>query len=296
MGMLPWRSLAQRAKAAGLAEAAARIGELFGLGRNSGSDGGATHAFGTHSPIQTPNGSGGDAPMLSLADVRKRYAIGPVTTEVLKGVDLEVRSGDLLSIMGASGSGKSTLMNIMGLLDRPSDGSCRIGGHDIKALDDDELSGLRNRSIGFVFQSFLLLPRLTAWENVALPLTYRGGLSRADLRDRAEQVLDKVAIRHLAEHRPTQLSGGQQQRVAIARALVGDPTILLADEPTGALDPDTGRAIMELFMRLNAEDHVTVVVITHDRAVARQCARNARIEEGVIVEERTDGREARREP
>ena len=234
-----------------------------------------------------PNG----APMLSLAEVRKRYAVGPVSTEVLKGVDLEVGRGDLLSIMGASGSGKSTLMNIMGLLDRPSSGSCRVGGHDVASLDDDQLSDLRNRSIGFVFQSFFMLPRLTAWQNVALPLTYRGHTGPA-LRRRAEAMLDRVAMGAHAEHRPTQLSGGQQQRVAIARALVGEPAILLADEPTAALDPSTGQEIVQLFMRLNAEDGVTVVMITHDRALARQCARNTRIEEGVLVEETKDAVEA----
>ena len=225
--------------------------------------------------------------MLSLAGVRKRYVVGPVSTDVLKGVDLKVRRGDLLSIMGASGSGKSTLMNIMGLLDRPSSGSCRVGGHDVATLEDDELSGLRNRSIGFVFQSFFLLPRLTAWENVALPLAYRGTAGPA-LRSRAEAMLDRVAMGEFAEHRPTQLSGGQQQRVAIARALVGEPAILLADEPTGALDPSTGREIVQVFKRLNDEDGVTVVIITHDRTLARQCARNARIEDGVLFEETRD--------
>ena len=225
--------------------------------------------------------------MLSLDAVRKRYAVGPVTTEVLKGVDLDVASGDLLSIMGASGSGKSTLMNVMGLLDRPSSGSCRVRGHDVASLEDDALSDLRNRTIGFVFQSFFLLPRLTAWENVALPLTYRG-LAGAGLRGRAEAMLDRVAMAAFADHRPMQLSGGQQQRVAIARALVGEPAMLLADEPTGALDPSTGEEIVELFLRLNEDDGVTVVMITHDRALARRCARNTRIADGVLVEEAND--------
>lgn len=227
---------------------------------------------------------GNGSPMVSLADVRKQYTIGPVSAEVLKGVNLEVRRGDMLSIMGGSGSGKSTMMNIMGLLDRATSGACRFAGHEVSALSDDELSDFRNRSIGFVFQSFFLLPRLTAWQNVALPLLYRG-VTGAQQRARAHEALDRVAMGDRAEHLPGQLSGGQQQRVAIARALVGEPIILLADEPTGALDPGTAGEIMRLFAQLNQEDRVTTVIITHDRNVARQCARNARLVDGVIAED-----------
>ncbi|MDE0202147.1 MAG: ABC transporter ATP-binding protein [Rhodospirillaceae bacterium] len=220
-------------------------------------------------------------PLLGLSRVSKRYSIGPVETAVLKGVDLDVGAGGLLSIMGESGSGKSTLLNIMGLLDRPTEGSVQVAGRDVSAMSDDELSDTRNQSIGFVFQAFRLLPRLTAWENVALPLTYQG-IDGAEARERAQAMLHKVAMGNRADHRPDQLSGGQQQRVAIARALVVSPALLLADEPTGALDPNTGREIMQLFRELNGSDGIAVVIITHDRAVARQCAGNAELVDGCI--------------
>ena len=222
-------------------------------------------------------------PLLRLSGVCKRYSLGPVEMDVLRGVDLDIHAGDVLSIMGGSGSGKSTLLNIMGLLDRPTDGSVEIAGRNASAMNDDELSDMRNRSIGFVFQSFRLLPRMTAWENVALPLAYRG-LEGPPVRERAEKMLERVAMGDRAEHRPDQLSGGQQQRVAIARALVASPAILLADEPTGALDPNTGREIMRLFVELNAARDIAVVVITHDPLVARQCVRNARLVDGAIRE------------
>jgi len=222
-------------------------------------------------------------PLLSLSGIRKRYSVGPVATEVLKGVDLQILAGDLVSIMGASGSGKSTLLNILGLLDRPTSGSLKVAGREVSAMDDDDRSDVRNLSIGFVFQSFHLLPRMAAWQNVALPLTYRG-LDGALARERALAMLNKVGMEERAEHRPDQLSGGQQQRVAIARALVTSPAILLADEPTGALDPSTGREIMELFIDLNAAAGITVVIITHDRGVARQCLRNTRLLDGRITE------------
>jgi len=221
--------------------------------------------------------------MLRLGEIRRGYVTGPVTTEILKGVRLDVHRGDLLSIMGPSGCGKSTLMNIIGLLDRPTSGSYMLNGREIRAMSDSELSAVRNASIGFVFQSFYLLPRPTAWENVGVPLVYRGWRTPA-VRRRAREMLDKVGMGARADHRPGALSGGQQQRVAIARALVGEPGILLADEPTGALDPDTGREIMELFVELNANEQVTVVIITHDQGVARQCHRRTRMVEGVLYE------------
>ncbi len=224
--------------------------------------------------------------MLSLVDVCKSYVTGPVVTEILRGVRLDVRRGDLLSIMGPSGCGKSTLMNIIGLLDRPTSGACFLNGREIGAMNDSELSVLRNASIGFVFQSFHLLPRLTAWENVAVPLVYRGTGS-AVMRRRAHEMLDKVGMGDRAGHRPGELSGGQQQRVAIARALVGEPDILLADEPTGALDAETGREIMELFVGLNAAERLTAIIVTHDRGVARQCARRVRVLDGVLNEAAT---------
>ena len=222
--------------------------------------------------------------MLGLSDIRKTYAIGPVVLEILKGVRLDVGKGDLLSIMGPSGCGKSTLMNIIGLLDRPTDGSYRLEGRETSAMSDDELSAVRNARIGFVFQSFHLLSRMTVRENVALPLVYRGLDGRATGR-RVRDVLDRVRIGERADHRPSELSGGQQQRVAIARALVGDPAIILADEPTGALDPRIGEEIMQVFIRLNREEGVTVIIITHDPAVARQCVRQTRMRDGLLHED-----------
>ncbi|MYA95887.1 MAG: ABC transporter ATP-binding protein [Nitrospinae bacterium] len=230
--------------------------------------------------------------MLELVDVHKSYVTGPVTTEVLRGVRLEAGRGEMLSIMGPSGSGKSTLMNIIGLLDRPTNGSVFLKGRELMKMSDDELSALRNVCIGFVFQSFFLLPRLTALENVSVPLVYRkwGG---AAIRRRALEMLEKVGMGEHAHHKPNQLSGGQQQRVAIARALAGSPALLLADEPTGALDADTGRDIMALFLELNASEEATVIIITHDRDVARRCARRLRIQGGLLEEfTETDARGA----
>ena len=222
-------------------------------------------------------------PMLHLTDIHRAYRIGPVITEILRGVDLAVGAGDLMSIMGPSGSGKTTLMNIIGLLDRPTSGRYVIDGRDVSKLADDALSTLRNAHIGFVFQSFQLLPRLTAVENVSLPLVYRG-TGRAQMRRRAREVLERVGMSERADYRPDQLSGGQKQRVAIARALVGEPAVVLADEPTGALDTATAREVMALLARLNAEQKVTILIITHDPRVARQCARQVRIHEGRLIE------------
>jgi len=221
-------------------------------------------------------------PLVSLRDIRKHYTVGPVESHVLKGVELDVHRGDLLSIMGTSGSGKSTLLNVMGLLDRPSSGVITVAGRDLSALDDDEISEARNLSIGFVFQSFRLLPRMSAWQNVALPLAYRG-IDGAAARERAEEMLKRVAMDGKAGHRPDQLSGGQQQRVAIARALVTSPAMLLADEPTGALDPSTGDEIMRLFIELNSTRGIAVAIITHDPDVARQCAINMRLVDGRLA-------------
>jgi putative ABC transport system ATP-binding protein len=225
--------------------------------------------------------------MLRLVDICKSYRIGPIAVEILRGVKLEVKRGDLLSIMGPSGCGKSTLMNIIGLLDQPTKGSYLLGGREVSSVDDNELSVIRNTSIGFVFQSFNLLARLTAQENVGVPLVYRG-LSDKEISRRVQGVLDKVGLGDRGSHKPNQLSGGQQQRVAIARALVGEPDIILADEPTGALDPQIGTEIMKLFVRLNAEEKVTVIIITHDPAIARQCTRRTRIRDGKLCEEAPD--------
>jgi len=221
--------------------------------------------------------------MLTLTDIRKSYRIGPTEVEVLKGVSLEIQQGELVSIMGQSGCGKSTLMNIIGLLDRPTSGSFMLDGVEVSYSNDDALSEIRNQRIGFVFQQYFLLSRLTALENVALPLVYRGDTG-TNSHERCMELLKRVGMDDRAMHRPAELSGGQQQRVAIARALVGNPSLILADEPTGALDTNVGGEIMELFKTLNAEEGITVVIITHDPGIARQCKRVAVMKDGVIVE------------
>ena len=229
-------------------------------------------------------GAGEPGEVLRLVDVHRSYRTGPIDLVVLQGVDLLVRAGDFAAVMGPSGSGKSTLMNILGLLDRPSRGHYLLKGNDVGSLADDELARLRNASIGFVFQSFHLLERSSAWQNVALPLVYRG-VAAPERRQRAFHALEQVGLAGRTEHRPAELSGGQRQRVAIARALVGTPEIVLADEPTGALDLDSGQEIMRLLAELNAERGVTIVVITHDHAVAAQCRRRLRIDGGRLREQ-----------
>ena len=221
--------------------------------------------------------------MLCLVDIEKSYRLGTLTVEVLRGVNLEVAEGDLLSIMGPSGSGKSTLMNIIGLLGKPTAGSYFVNGRDVVSMNDRELSSFRNANIGFVFQSFNLLDRLTALENVGMPLVYRG-LGRGPIWSRARTMLEKVGMGDRLGHRPDQLSGGQKQRVAIARALVGEPSVVLADEPTGALDSDTADGVMELLIQLNVEERITILIITHDAAIARRCTRQAMIGDGVLRE------------
>lgn len=221
--------------------------------------------------------------MLRLVDICKTYKIGPEEVEVLKGVSMTVEKGELFSIMGPSGSGKSTLMNIIGLLDKPTSGSCFIEETKITYDDDKVLSAIRNREIGFVFQSYNLLPRKTAIENVGIPLIYRG-MKGSAMKERSMEYLKKVGMDKWAYHRPNELSGGQQQRVAIARALVGNPTIILADEPTGALDTHTGQEILTFFKQLNEKDGITFVIITHDPNIARQCKRMVELRDGVIME------------
>ena len=223
--------------------------------------------------------------MLHLVDIEKSFKLGTLTVEALRGVSLDVASGDLLSIMGPSGSGKSTLMNIVGLLGKPTAGSYLLNGRDVSAMKDRELSAFRNANIGFVFQSFNLLDYLTALENVALPLVYRG-LGRGEIRRRARAILGKVGMGDRLGHKPDQLSGGQKQRVAIARALVGKPAVVLADEPTGALDSDTADEVMQLLLRLNRDERITILIITHDPLIARECTRQAQIHDGVLHERR----------
>ncbi len=222
------------------------------------------------------------APFFRMTDITKSYLMGGEWTPVLKGVSLSLEPGEFLSILGPSGSGKSTLMNLIGCLDTPTSGEYLLRGRRVDALSADELARIRNRDIGFVFQSFQLLPRLNALSNVELPLVY-AGVAPAKRRERAEQMLERVGLADRMRYLPNQLSGGQQQRVAIARALVTNPAILLADEPTGALDQRTGGQVMDLFSRLHQEGR-TLVMITHDPHIARRASRLMRLLDGELSE------------
>ncbi len=226
--------------------------------------------------------------VIRLEGIRKSFRIGVLDMPILNGIDLTVGKGELTAVVGTSGGGKSTLMNIIGLLDEPTSGHYLLEGENVLSLDDDRLSDIRARKIGFVFQQFNLLPRSTALENVALPLVYRG-VSRGEGEARAMAMLEKVGMKDRARHRPAELSGGQQQRVAVARALVGTPSLILADEPTGALDTRVGQEIMDLFTSLNRDDGITVVIITHDLSMAARCRRQVRIRDGRIVDETAGG-------
>jgi putative ABC transport system ATP-binding protein len=214
--------------------------------------------------------------------VTRTYELDGVSVPALRGVSLTVEPGDYLAIVGASGSGKSTLMHLLGGLDRPTGGTLVIGGRDVSTLTPSEMAKLRNETIGFVFQSFHLLARTTAQDNVALPLVYRGA-GRRERRARAAEMLDRVGLAHRLGHRPNQMSGGEQQRVAIARALVTGPSVLLADEPTGNLDTTTGQSVLALLESLNAEG-VAVVLVTHDREVAARAEHQIVMRDGVIVQ------------
>jgi putative ABC transport system ATP-binding protein len=220
-------------------------------------------------------------PAIVATDVRRVYELDGVSVAALRGVSLTVQAGDYLAIVGTSGSGKSTLMHLLGGLDRPTGGTLLIGGRDVATLTPAEMSRLRNETIGFVFQSFHLLTRTTARDNVALPLVYRG-VGRRERRARATAMLERVGLGHRVDHRPNQMSGGEQQRVAIARALVTGPSVLLADEPTGNLDTTTGQSVLALLESLNA-DGVAVVLVTHDREVADRARRQIVMRDGVIV-------------
>ena len=221
--------------------------------------------------------------ILSMQNVYKSYLLGEEELEVLKNINLTVNKGEFLSVLGPSGSGKTTLMNIIGCLDVPSKGKYYLSGHDIDQLNDKELAGLRNKAIGFVFQSFQLLPRMTSFQNVELPLIY-AGLSHAERKKRVLGILDRVGLSDKIKNLPSQLSGGQQQRVALARALVTEPAVLLADEPTGALDQKTGSKIMELFEELNYEGR-TIIMITHDMGIAGHARRVVNILDGYLSEQ-----------
>ena len=224
--------------------------------------------------------------LITLTDIRKSFQVGPTEIPVLHGIDFTAEAGEMISIMGQSGSGKSTLMNIVGMLDQPSSGGYLFEGGDVLAARNDTLSALRARKIGFVFQNYFLLPRLTALENVLLPMMYRGE-SRSRSVPRARAMLDRVGLGDQADKRPTLMSGGQRQRVAIARALIGDPPLLLCDEPTGALDAQTSTEILDLFVELNRENARTILIITHDPSVAARCRRQVVIADGRLVD---DGR------
>lgn len=221
---------------------------------------------------------------MHLKAIEKNYTVASQTTNVLKKISLRIETGECVAIVGASGSGKSSLMNIMGLLDRPTHGQYFLNDREVSQLNDDELAKVRNQMIGFVFQSFFLLPRMTAIQNVGLPLKYRDELSPEEVMQRSMLMLDKVGLKDFYHRKPNELSGGQQQRVAIARALVTRPMVLLADEPTGALDSKTGQEVMDLFLRLNQEDKTTLVIITHEHKIAQQCRRMIRIEDGRATE------------
>lgn len=223
-------------------------------------------------------------PVLQLTDITKVYGVGDAEVRALDGVSLEVQPGDYVAIMGASGSGKSTLMNIIGALDVATSGDYRLDGIDIGSLNDESLSIVRNRKIGFVFQSFNLIPRTTALANVELPLTYRG-LHRGDRRRRAKAALTAVGLADRMDHRPNELSGGQQQRVAVARALVTQPSLLLADEPTGNLDSRSTRDVLSLLDQVHAQGR-TIVVITHEDEVAQHADRVITLMDGRIADDR----------
>ncbi len=219
-----------------------------------------------------------------MKKIIKTYHLGEHDHMVLKEIDFEVKPGELVSIMGSSGSGKSTLMNIIGLLDRQTSGQYILDGHDVAKLKDNDLAAIRNQTMGFVFQQFFLLPRLNALQNVMLPIQY-SPKHFSHPRDHCMDLLKKVGVADYYKQKPHQLSGGQQQRVAIARALVTSPSVLLADEPTGALDSHIGQEVMQLFLDLNQNDHVTTVIITHDPNVAKQCQRVVHVRDGKVVHE-----------
>ena len=220
--------------------------------------------------------------LIRMRGIVKRFYIGqPNELEILHGIDLDLKEGEFVSIVGASGSGKSTLMNMIGVLDRPTEGTYWLDGTDVQDAQDDELSQIRNRKIGFVFQNFNLISRTNARKNVELPMMY-AGIPQKKRTQRAEELLDLVGMADRMDHQPNELSGGQKQRVAIARAMANDPAIILADEPTGALDSKTGRMVMDLFHRLNREQGKTIVLITHNQELAAETSRVLTMRDGIL--------------
>jgi len=220
-------------------------------------------------------------PVIELKEVYKIYESGAEKIHALDGIDLTVNQGELLAIVGQSGSGKSTAMNIIGCLDVPTSGSYFLKGNDVSKMKEDELAEIRNKTLGFIFQQYNLIPKISVLENVELPLVYKG-VPKAVREKKALESLEKVGLKGREKNYPSQLSGGQQQRVSIARALAGDPTIILADEPTGALDSRTGIEVLEFLKKLNGEGN-TVIIITHDNSIAAQCRRIVRIQDGKII-------------
>jgi putative ABC transport system ATP-binding protein len=224
----------------------------------------------------------GPVGLIEARGLAKTYRLGQVDVRALRGVDVDVAAGEFVAITGPSGSGKSTLMHILGCLDTPTAGTYRLGGEDVSGLSGKRLAQVRNRKVGFVFQTFNLMPRLTVEENVALPLKYRGGVPRTERRARALRLLDRLGLADRVGHRPDELSGGERQRVAIARALVGEPAILMADEPTGNLDSGSGAEVLRTFAELHGAGH-TIVLVTHDPGVAARAQRIIQISDGRAV-------------
>lgn len=221
--------------------------------------------------------------LIQLKDIQREFPLGEETIQVLKGIDLTIEKGDFVALMGPSGSGKSTLMNILGCLDTPTSGQYILNGKDVSQMSDDELAEIRNKEIGFIFQTFNLLPRTTALDNVALPMVY-AGYSKAERHKRAAEVLTQVQLDNRMDHHPNQLSGGQRQRVAVARALVNKPSIILADEPTGNLDTKTSIEIMQLFEEIHQQGN-TIILVTHEEDIAAYAKRIIRLRDGLVENE-----------
>jgi ABC-type lipoprotein export system ATPase subunit len=232
--------------------------------------------------------SGNGATLIQLREITRVYQLGEVTVEALRSTSLDIKHGEYVALIGPSGSGKSTLMNTLGCLDRPTSGSYLLDGEEIVTMSRDERARIRNRQIGFVFQNFNLLNRTSALENVEVPLLYARGVSARERRERARNQLDRVGLGDRMHHHSSQLSGGQQQRVAIARALVNGPSILLADEPTGNLDTRTSEEVIALFRRLNSEEGITVILVTHDQEVAQNAKRIIVLRDGEVVDDTAD--------